>query len=110
MLEYSPKVLISLLVAVILPLAVADGQQPRDTNQPPPEMTRLIRAFEGSYTTVEHHQPHADFPSGGIRKGTDVIRSAAGGNAMITDVYSHAPEGDLDYTGVDRFRAASRTR
>src|SRR5262245_16972542 len=97
--EYLLRIVISLPVAVILLVTLAAGQH-RNADEPSPEMTRLVRAFAGSYTTVEHHQPHAGFPNGGIRRGTDVIRSAAGCNAMITEVYSHSPERDLDYTGV----------
>jgi hypothetical protein len=79
--------------------ALARGQQP-NSNPPIPEMQRLIRAFQGSYTTVERHQPTQEFPHGGIRTGRAVIRAAAGGNAMTSEVHSHAPEGDLDYLGI----------
>lgn len=88
-----------LAVWLVLMAAAAEAQQ-REPNVPSPEMNRLIRAFAGSYTTVEHHQPHEGFPNGGIRTGKVVIRPAAGGNAMVSEVHSHSPQGDLDYMGV----------
>jgi len=88
-----------LVVSFTLLATVAEGQQLKP-NEAFPEMSRLIRAFQGSYTTVEHHQPHEGFPEGGIRTGTTVIRSAAGGNAMLSEVHSHGPQGDLDFMGV----------
>jgi hypothetical protein len=94
--EHMHKLLVMLLVFLA---TVAEGQQLKP-NEASPEMNRLIRAFEGSYTTVEHHQPHQGFPQGGIRTGTTESRSAAGGNAMFSEVHSHAPQGDLDFMGV----------
>jgi hypothetical protein len=89
------------IVAVLFVLlgAVAETQQlkPNDVS---PEMNRLIKAFEGSYATVEHHQPHRRFPNGGTRRGTTVNWSATGGNTMVSEVRSHGPQGDLDYLGV----------
>lgn len=92
------KVPVVLLVSLVA-FQVALAQQAKST-EPNAEMARLIHAFEGSYTTVEHHQPHGEFPNGGIRTGRAVVRAAAGGNAMISEVHSHAPQGDLDYAGI----------
>lgn len=95
-----PEYVRSLLAVWLVLMAAAAEAQQRESNVPFPEMSRLIQAFEGSYTTVEHHQPHKGFPNGGIRTGTAVIRPAAGGNAMVSEVHSHSPQGDLDYMGV----------
>src|ERR1051326_9284132 len=95
-----PKVKCILLTICLVPFATVAQSQQRGLAGPSGAMNRLIRAFEGSYITVERHQPDEEFPNGGIRRGTAVIRSTAGGNAMITEVHSHAPQGYLDYTGV----------
>ena len=48
------------LLSFVLLATGAKGQQLK-TQPTSPEMDRLIRAFEGSYTTVEHHQPLVGF-------------------------------------------------
>jgi hypothetical protein len=89
---------LSILFAVMMTFAVTmTSAQQTGVTKAAPEMKRLITAFAGSYTTVERHHAHDEFPSGGIRTGRLVIRPSAGGNVMITELHSHSLQGDLNF-------------
>src|SRR5258708_39102776 len=88
------KVVLSLFL-----VSFASGQQGKPY-EAAPEMERLIRAFEGSYTTVEHHQPHAGFPNGGTPPGKPVGWPGPRGDPTETEGRLPSPQREVDYTRV----------
>ena len=63
---------------------------PAQTSQPKPgsQMERLLRAFEGTWTTKENMAPDAALPNGATGEGQIVWRSGPGGFSVIEDYTS----------------------
>jgi len=68
---------------------------PANSPQPAPEMQRLLRALEGTWSNSEKYEPGEGMPNGGIGQGRTVFRAGPGGRSVIEDEYSKNPGGEV---------------
>jgi len=94
------KTSLSLSVSVLL-IGFAAAQT--DSSKPAPEMQRLIKMWEGHWTTVEQFEPSDEMPKGKQDKGAETMRPGPGSLSLIADYESHgAPFGHMVVTWIPK--------
>jgi len=75
--------------ATSTPPATAPAQTGSETSRPAPEMERLIKMWEGRWSTVERFEPSDEMPQGKQDQGAETMRPGPGGLSLIGDYESH---------------------
>jgi hypothetical protein len=73
---------------------------PVKTEQPHPEMAKLINAMVGTWATDLTFEPSERYPKGAAGQGKQVWRSGPGGMSLIEDETASTPSGSWDGMSV----------
>lgn len=103
-----------LLAVVVLLLAYVCAQtrqkQPNDAaNSARPEVQKLLRSFEGTWSVFENFPKSDFFPKGGARTGTAKITAGPGRLSLVEDYHSNGSAGKLDLLAILWWDSAAQT-
>jgi hypothetical protein len=93
-----------LFVALLALTSIASGQSSgaiaASSQQPSPEIKRLVEALSGTWSITLKIEPNESLPKGGGGKGEEVWRPGPGGLSLIEDYHSTGDEGEISGLGV----------